>query len=104
MALQSLIKGGSLCQAFLDVWKVLALNPDSGSVRHVITESFYNVVLRHPICPPPKGHLHMSILHSATESSEGGSLCRDFFVRGGSRALTLKTASEGVRHAIAKPC
>ncbi|PUU79861.1 hypothetical protein B9Z19DRAFT_1124585 [Tuber borchii] len=35
-------------------------------------EHFYNVVLLHPICLPPKGRRHMSILHDTTESSEDG--------------------------------
>ncbi|PUU79383.1 hypothetical protein B9Z19DRAFT_1192635 [Tuber borchii] len=72
MALQSLLKGGSLCRVFLDVWKALTLKPDSGSVRHAITEPFDDSVLHHPICPPPKGRPHTSTLHGATESSKGG--------------------------------
>ncbi|PUU72247.1 hypothetical protein B9Z19DRAFT_728248 [Tuber borchii] len=73
MALQSLLKGGSLCRAFLvrGVWRALTLKPDSGGVRHAIMELFDGSVLRYPICPPPKGCPHTSILHGATESSEG---------------------------------
>ncbi|PUU73329.1 hypothetical protein B9Z19DRAFT_1095245, partial [Tuber borchii] len=89
MALQSLLKGESIYQVFLDVWKVLTLKPDSGGVRHAITKTFYDGVLRHPICPPPKGRLHTSIFHRATESSEG--------------VLTLKPDSQSVKHAITKP-
>ncbi|PUU72251.1 hypothetical protein B9Z19DRAFT_718862 [Tuber borchii] len=45
---------------------------------HVIMEPFYDGVLRHPICPPPKGRPHTSISHGATEFSEGGVLMVDF--------------------------
>ncbi|PUU73551.1 hypothetical protein B9Z19DRAFT_1134970 [Tuber borchii] len=79
MALQSLLKGGSLFWVFLDIWKALTLKPDSRSVRHAITEPFNDGVLRHPICQPPKGSPHTSILHGATESSEGGVLMPGFF-------------------------
>ncbi|PUU77714.1 hypothetical protein B9Z19DRAFT_141516 [Tuber borchii] len=103
MALQSLLKGESICRVFLDVWKALTLKPDSGGVRHAIMNPFYDGILRHPICPPPKGRLHTSIFHGATESSEGGSLCRVFLVVGVYRVLTLKPDSGGVRHAIMKP-
>ncbi|PUU81866.1 hypothetical protein B9Z19DRAFT_1121653 [Tuber borchii] len=48
---------------------------------------FYDGVLRHPLSPPPKGHPHTSIFHGATESSEGGSLCR---IR---RALRMRSRS-----------
>ncbi|PUU72679.1 hypothetical protein B9Z19DRAFT_1137016 [Tuber borchii] len=58
---------------------------NSGGVRHAIMKPFYDGVLHHPICPPPKGHPHTSIFHGATESSEGG------------------PDSGGVRHAIMKP-
>ncbi|PUU73213.1 hypothetical protein B9Z19DRAFT_1135611 [Tuber borchii] len=77
-AVESLLKGESICLVFVDVWKVLSLKPDSGGVRYAITKPFYDGVLRHPICPQPKGCLHKSIFHGATESSEGGSLCRVF--------------------------
>ncbi|PUU72574.1 hypothetical protein B9Z19DRAFT_1096987, partial [Tuber borchii] len=103
MALQSLLKGESICRVFLDVWKVLTLKPDSGGVRHAITKPFYDSVQRHPICPPPKGRLHTSIFHGATESSEGGSLCRVFLVLGVYRVLTLKPDSQSIKHAITKP-
>ncbi|PUU72285.1 hypothetical protein B9Z19DRAFT_1138270 [Tuber borchii] len=72
MALKSLLKGGSLCRVFLDFWNALTLKPDSRNVRHAIMEPFYDSILRHPICPLPKGRPHMSILHGATESSKGG--------------------------------
>ncbi|PUU72219.1 hypothetical protein B9Z19DRAFT_1097761, partial [Tuber borchii] len=91
MALQSLLKGESICQ------------PDSGGVRNAIMKPFYDGVLRNPICPPPKGRLHTSIFHGATESSEGGSLCRVFLVQGVYRVLTLKPDSQRVKHAITKP-
>ncbi|PUU82483.1 hypothetical protein B9Z19DRAFT_1190353 [Tuber borchii] len=67
-------EGGSLCRVFLvlGVYRVLTLKPDSQSVKHAIMKPFYDGVLRHPICPPPKGHPHTSIFHGATESSEGG--------------------------------
>ncbi|PUU72911.1 hypothetical protein B9Z19DRAFT_1136405 [Tuber borchii] len=103
MALQILQKGESLCQVFLDVWNALTLKPDSGGVRHAILKPFYDGVLCHPICLPPKGHPHTSIFHGATESSEGESLCQVFLVLGVYRALTLKPDSGGVKHAIAKP-
>ncbi|PUU80789.1 hypothetical protein B9Z19DRAFT_1123038 [Tuber borchii] len=103
MALQSLLKGESICQVFLDVWKALTLKPDSWGVRHAIMKPFHNGVLCHPICPPPKGHPHTSIFHGATESSEGGSLCQVFLVLGVFRALTLKPDFGGVKHAIIKP-
>ncbi|PUU74580.1 hypothetical protein B9Z19DRAFT_1133057 [Tuber borchii] len=54
------------------VWKALSLNPDSGGVRYASAKPFDDVVLQHPICPPPKGRHHTSIFHGATESSEGG--------------------------------
>ncbi|PUU82480.1 hypothetical protein B9Z19DRAFT_1120676 [Tuber borchii] len=105
MALQSLLKGESICQVFLDVWKAVSLKPDSGSVRHAIMKPFYDGpdsggfrhaimkpfydgVLRHPLYPPRKGHPHMSISHGATEFSEEGVHILDF---------------GGVRHAITKP-
>ncbi|PUU72216.1 hypothetical protein B9Z19DRAFT_1197697 [Tuber borchii] len=67
-------EGGSLRQVFLvlGVYRALTLKPDSGGVKHAIAKPFYDGVLRHPICPPPKGHPHTSIFHGATESSEGG--------------------------------
>ncbi|PUU72118.1 hypothetical protein B9Z19DRAFT_1197741 [Tuber borchii] len=98
MALQSLLKGESICQipgalgmrsrspfttAFYAIPSVhrqrdvsiqafpVALQ-NSGGVRHAIMKPFYDGVLHHPICPPPKGHPHTSIFHGATESSEGG--------------------------------
>ncbi|PUU77080.1 hypothetical protein B9Z19DRAFT_1128771 [Tuber borchii] len=58
---------------------------NSRGVRDAITKPFYDGVLRHPLSPPPKGHLHTSIFHGATESSEG------------------RPDSGGVRHAIMKP-
>ncbi|PUU79611.1 hypothetical protein B9Z19DRAFT_1124961 [Tuber borchii] len=61
---------------------------DSQSVKHAITKRFYDGVLRHPICPTPKGRPHTSIFHGATEFYEGGVLMPD---------------SGGVRHAIMKP-
>ncbi|PUU74325.1 hypothetical protein B9Z19DRAFT_1093068 [Tuber borchii] len=101
MALQSLLKGESICRVFLDVWKALTLKPDSGGVRYAITEPFYNGVLRHPICPPPKGHPHTSIFHGATELLKGESICWVFLDVW--KVLTLKPDSGGVRHAITKP-
>ncbi|PUU72215.1 hypothetical protein B9Z19DRAFT_1138667 [Tuber borchii] len=86
-------KGGILMPDFLN----------SGGVRHAIVQPFYDGVLCHPICLPPKGHPHTSIFHGATESSEGGSLCQVFLVMGVYRALNLKPDSGGVEHAIAKP-
>ncbi|PUU74763.1 hypothetical protein B9Z19DRAFT_1132648 [Tuber borchii] len=44
---------------------------NSGGVMDAIMKPFYDGVLHHPICPPPKGHPHTSIFHGATESSEG---------------------------------
>ncbi|PUU83408.1 hypothetical protein B9Z19DRAFT_1072560 [Tuber borchii] len=72
-------EGGVHILGFLDVWKVLTLKPDSGGVRHAIAKPFYDGpfydgILRHPICPPPKGRLHTSIFHGATEFSEEGAL------------------------------
>ncbi|PUU81766.1 hypothetical protein B9Z19DRAFT_1121795 [Tuber borchii] len=118
MALQRLLKGGSLCRVVLDVWKVLILKPDFGRVRHAImdpfydvflrhplcplpkedswsvrntiTKPFYDVVLRYPICPPPKGHPHMSILHGATESSEDGVIMPGVFSPGCLESAELK--------------
>ncbi|PUU84226.1 hypothetical protein B9Z19DRAFT_1118101 [Tuber borchii] len=75
-------EGGVLMPSFFDVWKVLTLKPDFGSVRLVIMEPFYNVVLHHPICLPPKGRPHTSILHGATESSEGRVILPGFFSPG----------------------
>ncbi|PUU73382.1 hypothetical protein B9Z19DRAFT_545514 [Tuber borchii] len=75
---RSLLKGESICRVFLDVWKALTLKPDSWCVRHAITKPFYDGVLRHPICPPPKGRPHTSISHGATEFSEGGVLMAGF--------------------------
>ncbi|PUU74187.1 hypothetical protein B9Z19DRAFT_1093466 [Tuber borchii] len=103
MALQSVLKGESICRVFLDVWKALTLKPDSGGVRNAIKKPFYDGVLCHPICAPPKGRLHTSVFHGATESSGGGSLCRVFLVLGVYRVLTLKPDSQSVKHAIAKP-
>ncbi|PUU76561.1 hypothetical protein B9Z19DRAFT_1129621 [Tuber borchii] len=71
MALQSLLKG------------------DFQGIRNVIAKPFHHGILCHPICPPPKGHHHMSIFHGTTKSSEGGSL--------------YWPDSRGVRHAIVKP-
>ncbi|PUU73802.1 hypothetical protein B9Z19DRAFT_1196693 [Tuber borchii] len=85
MALQSLLKGESICRVFLDVWKVLTLKPDSGGIRHAIMKPFYDGALRHPLCPPPKRRLHTSIFHGATDQIPG--------------ALD----SGGVRHVIMKP-
>ncbi|PUU77510.1 hypothetical protein B9Z19DRAFT_1086098 [Tuber borchii] len=68
----------SLCRVFLDIWKALTLKPDSGGVWHAITKPFCDGVLRHPICPSPKGRLHTSISHGATEFSEGGVLMAGF--------------------------
>ncbi|PUU83400.1 hypothetical protein B9Z19DRAFT_1072834 [Tuber borchii] len=76
---------------------------DSRGIRNAITKPFYDGVLRHPICPPPKGRLHTSIFHDATGSSEGGSLCWVFLVLGVYRVLTLKPDSQSVKHAIMKP-
>ncbi|PUU72871.1 hypothetical protein B9Z19DRAFT_1096398, partial [Tuber borchii] len=93
---------GSLCRVFLvlGVYRVLTLKLDSQGVKHVIAKPIYDGVLRHPICPPPKGCPHTSISHGATEFSEGGVLMP---VLGVYRALTLKPDSGGVKHAIAKP-
>ncbi|PUU72288.1 hypothetical protein B9Z19DRAFT_1097602 [Tuber borchii] len=101
MALQR----GSLCGIFfvLGVYRVLTLKPDSQSIKYAIAKPFYDGVLCHPICPPPKGRLHTSIFHGATESSEGGSLCRVFLVLGVYSVLTLKPDSQSVKHAIMKP-
>ncbi|PUU78351.1 hypothetical protein B9Z19DRAFT_1126850 [Tuber borchii] len=74
MALQSLLKGESLCWCFLNIWKALTLKPDSGGVRHAIVKPFYDGVLHHLVCPPPKGCPYTSISHGATEFSEGGVL------------------------------
>ncbi|PUU80225.1 hypothetical protein B9Z19DRAFT_1192004 [Tuber borchii] len=79
--LQRNIKGWSLCRVFLDVWKALTLKPDSGSVRHVIMEPFYDVLLHHPIYPPPKGRPNMNVW----------------------KALTLRPDSGSVRHVIMEP-
>ncbi|PUU75217.1 hypothetical protein B9Z19DRAFT_1195644 [Tuber borchii] len=65
-------EGGVLMPDFFGCLDALTLKPDFGSVSHAITEPFNDSVLHHPICPPPKGHPHMSIFHGATESSEGG--------------------------------
>ncbi|PUU72151.1 hypothetical protein B9Z19DRAFT_1097951 [Tuber borchii] len=93
MALQSLLKGESICRIFLDVWKALTLKPDSWGVRHAMTKPFYDGVLYYPICPPPKERLHTSIFHGATELLKG-----DVY-----RVLTLKPDSQSVKHAITKP-
>ncbi|PUU83601.1 hypothetical protein B9Z19DRAFT_1072141, partial [Tuber borchii] len=90
MALQSLLKGESICRVFLNVWKALTLKPDSGGVKHAIMKPFYNGVLHHPICPPQKGHLYTSIFHGTTELSEGG-------------VLMAGPDSWGVRHVIVEP-
>ncbi|PUU81468.1 hypothetical protein B9Z19DRAFT_1191092 [Tuber borchii] len=95
MALQSLLKGESICRIFLDVWKALTLKPDLGGVRHAIMKPFYDGVVRHPICPPPKGRLHTCISHGATEFSEGGVLMADF---GGVRYVIMKPFYDGVLH------
>ncbi|PUU72252.1 hypothetical protein B9Z19DRAFT_1197674 [Tuber borchii] len=55
--------------------------------RHAIPKPFYDSVLRHPIYPPPKGRLHTSIFHGATDSSEGGSL---YWIPG---ALSMRSRS-----------
>ncbi|PUU73081.1 hypothetical protein B9Z19DRAFT_1135870 [Tuber borchii] len=67
-------EGGVHMPGFLDIWKALTLKPDSGGVRHAIMKPFYDGLLRRPICPLPKGRLHTSIFHGATEFSEGGVL------------------------------
>ncbi|PUU75356.1 hypothetical protein B9Z19DRAFT_1090575 [Tuber borchii] len=105
MALQSVLKGESICWDFLDVWKVLTLKPDCQSVKHAIAKPFYDGVLRHPICPPPKGRPYTSISHGATVFSEGGGdhCAGFFFVLGVYRVLTLKPDSQSVKHAMAKP-
>ncbi|PUU76872.1 hypothetical protein B9Z19DRAFT_1129103 [Tuber borchii] len=95
MALLSLLKGESgalamrsrnpLTTAFYTIPSIhhqkdvpiQTLKPDSGSVRHVIMEPFYDVVPRHPFCPPPKERPHTSILHGATESSNEGVIMPD---------------------------
>ncbi|PUU73693.1 hypothetical protein B9Z19DRAFT_1134682 [Tuber borchii] len=59
---------------------------NSGGIRHPIMEFFDHVVQRHPVCPPPKGHLHTTIFHGATEFSGGG-----------------RPGSGSVRNPIAKP-
>ncbi|PUU84125.1 hypothetical protein B9Z19DRAFT_1070638, partial [Tuber borchii] len=90
MVLQSILKG-----------EVLTLKPDSGGVKHAIAKPFYDGILRHPICAPPKGHPHTSTFHGATESSEGGVHMPSFLDIW--KALTLKPDSGGIRHAIMRP-
>ncbi|PUU74923.1 hypothetical protein B9Z19DRAFT_1132251 [Tuber borchii] len=115
IVLQSLLKG-------------VFLLPDSWSVRGVIENPVSDSVLRHPICPQPKGHLHTTISHDAKEFSEGG-VIMDGFVTTDFKArfseilraldiqsrspsttsfntipaLNLKPDSGGVRDAITKP-
>ncbi|PUU78311.1 hypothetical protein B9Z19DRAFT_1126954 [Tuber borchii] len=101
IALLSLLKGESLYQVFLHIWKVLTLKPDSERFRDAIMESFNDGILCHPVYPPPKGHPHTSILYETTESSERWSLFQDFLtIR---KALTLKPNCGRVRHAITEP-
>ncbi|PUU74581.1 hypothetical protein B9Z19DRAFT_1133058 [Tuber borchii] len=63
-------------------------------------EPFDDSVLRHPICPPPKGRSHTSILHGATESYEGGVIMLGFFSPGCLESADLKPDSGSVRHVI----
>ncbi|PUU82478.1 hypothetical protein B9Z19DRAFT_1120635 [Tuber borchii] len=57
---------------FSEGGEVLVL--DSGGVRHAIMKPFDNIVLQYPICPPPKGRLHMTISHGATGFSGVGEI------------------------------
>ncbi|PUU73692.1 hypothetical protein B9Z19DRAFT_1134680 [Tuber borchii] len=90
---------GSLCWVFLVL--------DSWSVRHAITEPFYDVILHYAVCPLPKGRLHTSILHGATESAEGGVMMPGFFSPGCLESAQFKARFRGhswsVRNAITEP-
>ncbi|PUU78312.1 hypothetical protein B9Z19DRAFT_1126955 [Tuber borchii] len=101
MAPQSILKRESLCRVCLDIWKALTLKPDSGSVRHAITEPLMTTLYAIPSVNCQRDipiRVFSMVLLSLLK---GESLCwvlLDIW-----KALTLKPDSGSFMNAIMKP-
>ena len=53
MVLWSILKGRGMIQGFFSIWRGLILKSDSASVRCVITEHLWDIILRPLSYPAP---------------------------------------------------